>query len=145
MHGPRPAAPGQEERLLDGAGEVVAVFHQEVVLGGGAGDPDIVGFLERIVPDEVGRHLASEGDERDRVHERVLERGHQVGGGGPGRHQADADPAGGAGVALGRVPGGRLLADEDMADSLEVVEHIVDRQHRAARQTEKEVHAFLLQ
>ena len=133
VHRPRAAAPGEEERFLDGAGEVVAVLHQEVVLGGGAGDSDIVGFLEGVVPDEVRGHLAGEGDERDRVHERVLERGHQIGGGGPGGHQADADPAGGAGVSLGRVAGGRLLADQDMTDSLEVVQDVVNRQHCAAR------------
>ena len=82
---------------------------------------------------------------RDRVHQRVLERGHQVGGGGPGGDEADADLAGRPRVALRRMPGGGLLAHQDVADALEVVQGVVDRQHRAARQTEDEIHPFPLQ
>src|SRR5581483_4020488 len=39
-------------------------------------------------------------------------------------------------VAFRRVPGGGLLAHQDVAETLEVVQGVVDRQHRAARQTE---------
>ena len=52
---------------------------------------------------------------------------------------------GGPRVALGGVAGGRLLADQDVAQALEVVEHVVDRQHGAAGQAEDEVDAFALQ
>ena len=133
------------ERLLDDPGEVLAVLDQEVVLGRGARDADVVGLLEGVVADQVRRHLAREGDDRDRVHERVLQRRHEVGRRRTRGDQADAGPAGRPGVALGRVPGGRLLADEDVAYALEVVQDVVDRQHGPAGQAEDEVHAFALQ
>ena len=48
-------------------------------------------------------------------------------------------------VALGRVAGRRLLADQDVAQPLEVVQRVVDRQHGAAGQAEDDVDAFPLQ
>ena len=47
------------------------------------GDPDVVRLLEGVVADEVRGHLPGEGDDRDGVHHRVLQRGHQIRGGGP--------------------------------------------------------------
>ena len=43
-----------------------------------------------------------------------------------------------------RVAGGGLLTYQDVAQPLEVVQGVVDRQDRAARQTEDEIHAFPL-
>src|SRR5207247_5131240 len=54
-------------------------------------------------------------------------------------------PARGAGVALCRVPGGRFLADQDVANPFEVVQDVVDRQHGAAGKAEDDVHALTLQ
>ena len=65
--------------------------------------------------------------------------------GRPRGDEAHADPAGRARVALGRVAGGRLLADQDVAQPLEVVQRVVDRQDRAAGQAEDEIDAFPLQ
>src|SRR5262249_37054338 len=41
--------------------------------------------------------------------------------------------------------GGRLLADQDVAQPLEVVQRVVDRQHGAAGQAEDDLHALALQ
>jgi hypothetical protein len=67
------------KRLLDDRRQVLAVLDQEVVLGRGSRDADVVGFLERVVADQVRRHLAGERDQWDRIHEGVLQRGHQIG------------------------------------------------------------------
>ena len=135
VHVDRPRAPGggDVKRLLDDRGQVLAVLDQEVVLGGRASDADVVGLLERVVADRGGGHLPGEGHDRNRVHQGVLERGDQVGRGRPGGDEADADPAGCPRVPFRRVPGGGLLADQDVAQALEVVQGVVDRQDRAAR------------
>src|SRR5207253_8505730 len=86
-----------------------------------------------------------EGDDRDRVHRGVLERGDQVGGGRTRGDQADPDPARRAGVALGGVTRGGLLAHEDVPEPLEVVERVVDGEDGAAGQAEDQVDALPLQ
>src|SRR3972149_2823357 len=43
------------------------------------------------------------------------------------------------------VPARRFRADEDVAQPGEVVEGVVDREHRSARQAEEHVHALALQ
>src|SRR5207245_2346132 len=62
-----------------------------------------------------------------------------------GRPQAHAHLAGGARVALGGVAGSGLLADQHVAQALEVVQRIVDRQHGAAGKAEDEIHTLSLQ
>ena len=61
---------------------------------------------------------------------------------GPARAQADADPAAGAGVAVGRMGGALLVADEDVAQLRVVVPDVVERQDHAARVAEDDVHAL---
>ena len=145
MHGPGTAGDGDVKRLLDDGPEVLAVLDQEVVLGRRAGDPDVVRLLERVIADQVGRHLPGERDDGDRVHESVLERRDEIRGGGSGGDEADADLARRARVAFGGMAGRGLLPHENVANALKVVEDVVDRQHRPAGQAEDEVDAFLLQ
>src|SRR6202022_3954677 len=108
-------------------------------------DADVVRLLEGVIADQVRGHLSGEGDDGDRVHEGVLERRHQIGRRGSRGDQAPPPLAGGARVALGRVPGGRFLAYQDVTETLEVVQGVVDRQYRPPGQTEHDVHAFTLQ
>ena len=58
--------------------------------------------------------------------------GDRVGGAGAGGHEHDADLAGGAGIALGRMHRALLVAHEDVLHLVLVEERVVDRQHRAA-------------
>ena len=102
------------------------------MLGAGARDADRVAFLERVVADEVRRHLAGDADERDGIHQRVGEAGDRVGGAGAGGDEHDADLAGGARIAFGRVHGAAFLADEDVLDLVLLEQLVVDRQHGAA-------------
>ncbi len=75
------------------AGEIVDVLDQPVVLGAGARDADGVAFLEGVGADERGRNLAGDADERNGVHQRVLQRRHGIGRAGAGGDEHDADLA----------------------------------------------------
>ena len=133
------------ERLTNDRADVLAVLHEEVVLRAGPGDPDVVRLLERVVADARRRHLPRERDDGNRVHHRVLQRGHEVGRGRPRGHQTDTDLPRRARVAFGRMAGGGLLADEDVTQTFEVVENVVDRKDGAARQAEDRIHALALE
>src|SRR5207302_11395199 len=57
------------ERLVQHFGEIVDVAHQPVVLGARPGDANGVAFLERIVADQVRRHLTGDAHQRYRIHQ----------------------------------------------------------------------------
>ncbi len=126
------AVGGDIEGLVQDAGEIVHVLHQIIVLGAGPRDADRVAFLEGVVADEMGRHLAGEADHGDRIHQRVGEAGHRIGGAGAGGDQHHAALAGGAGIAFRRMGGALLVADEDVLDLLLLEDLVIDRQDRAA-------------
>jgi hypothetical protein len=127
------------------AGEVLGAANQVIVLGGRTRDPGGVGFLERVVADQMGRHLAGQADDRNAVHQRVHQPGHRIGGTGAGGNQYDADAAGAARIALGGMHGGLLVADQHMADGVLVEQRVVDRQHGAAGIAENDFDALILQ
>ena len=64
---------------------------------------------------------------------------------GPGRRHADADLAGGLRVTLCGVPCALLVADEDVPDLRGVVQRVVRRQDRPARDAEYDVGADLFE
>ena len=64
---------------------------------------------------------------------------------GPARAHADADLAGGAGVAVGRVGAALLVTDEDVAQLGVVAEDVVQGQDHAARVAEEHVDALVEQ
>ena len=68
----------------------------------------------------------------------------EVGGAGAGGGAADADLAGGAGVAFGGEGGILLVADEDVADVV-VVEGVVEGERDAAGVAEDAVDALACQ
>jgi len=80
QHGAGPAAAGHVKGFVQGLGQLGDVFHQVVMLGAGAGDAGRVGFLEGVVADQMRRNLACDADQRDRIHLRVEQAGHRVGG-----------------------------------------------------------------
>jgi hypothetical protein len=130
---------------VDDRRQLVDVLDQPVVLGAGARDTDRIGFLERVRADQRGRNLASQADERDRIHQGVLQRRHGIGGAGTRRDQHDADLAGGAGIAFGRVAGALLVADEDVLDVILLEDLVIDRQHRATGIAEEVLDAIVLE
>ena len=143
--GPGPAVRGDVERLVQDARQVLDPAHEIIVLGAIAGDAGRVAFLERVRADQMGRHLAGDADERDRIHQRVGEAGDRVGRAGAGGDEQHADLAGRARVAFGGVRGALLVAHQDVADLVLAEERVVDRQHRAAGIAEHVLDALVLQ
>ena len=132
-----PAAGGNMERLVQRARQVSDVLDQVIVFRARPGDADRVAFLERIVADEMGRHLPGDDDERDRIAQGVGEPGHRVGGARPRGDDHRADPAGRARIAFGGMHGALLVPHQDVLHLVLVEERVVDRQHRATGIAEK--------
>ena len=144
-HWPGASAGGDVERLGDDAGDVVAVAHQEVVLGDRHRDAGDVGFLERVRADQGPADLAGDRHHRDRIHVGVGQRRHQVGGPGTRGRHTDPDPAGGVGVPAGSVTTALLVAHQHVTQLVGVEQRVVDRQHRAAGDAEDDVDIELLE
>ena len=139
-HRARTPAGGDGEGLVEDARQVGDIAHEVVVLGASPGDTGRVGLLEGVVADEVGRHLARETDQGNRVHQGIGEAGDRVGRPRPGGDEHAADLAGAPRIALGGMDGGLLVAHQDVAQAVEAVEHVVDRQHRPAGVAEYMLH-----
>ena len=75
---------------------------------------------------------------------RVGDAGDQVGGARARGGDADADPAGGARVAVGGEGRALLVADQDVPQRA-TDQRVVDRHDRAAGVAEDEVHALVLE
>ncbi len=142
VDGAGPPGAGDVEGLGQDAGEVVRVADEVVVLGHRQGDAGDVDLLEGVLAEQRGGHVAGDGDHRDRVELGGGDPGDQVGGGRARGAQADADLAGGAGVAVGGVGGALLVADEDVAEVGMVAQDVVERQDHAARVAEEDVDAL---
>ncbi len=141
----RARAPGTRdvERLVQDARKLVHVLDEIIVLGAGPRDADRVAFLEGIVADQVRRHLPGDADDRNRIHQRVGQSGDGVGRAGARCDQHDADFAGRARIALCRVHGALLVADEDVLDAVLLVQLVIDRQHGTPRITEDVLDALI--
>ncbi len=131
-HGAGPPVHGNVEGLVQDAGKIVDVLDQIIVLGAGPRDAHRVAFLESVVADQMGRNLAGNAHHGDRIHQRVGEPGHRIGGAGAGGDENHAAFAGRAGIALRRVGCPLLVADQNVLHLLLLEDLVVDRQHRAA-------------
>ena len=144
VHVDRAGAAGARD--VEGLGEdsrqLVGVAHQVVVLGHRQRDAGDVDLLEGVLADERGGHVAGDGHDRDGVELRGGQAGDQVRGAGTGGAHADPDPAGRAGVAIGRVGRALLVADEDVAELRVVAEDVVERQDHATGIAEQDVRAL---
>ena len=137
-----PAGAGDVERLLDDPGDVAGVLHQVMVLGDRPADLDHRRFLERVGADDVGRDLAGDRDDRQRVHLGVGQAGDEVQGPGAGGGHHDAGLAGDAGVALGGEDPPLLVAGQDRPDLVAVAgQRLVHRHARPARVGEDDLDA----
>ena len=95
-----------------------------------------VSFLESIGADGRTRDLAGDRHHGHRVHMSIGDGRDEIGRAGAARGHAYADPACRCGVALGGVPGGLLVAHEDVADLGGVHEGVVCREDGATRNAE---------
>ena len=120
-------------------------FTSQLCLVQGLRDADRVAFLEGVGADQRRRHLAGQADERDRIHQRVLQRRHRVGRARSRGHQHDARLAGRARIAFGGMAGALLVADEDVLDVVLLEQLVIDRKDRAARIAEQVQDAVVLQ
>ncbi len=117
---------------------------QEVVLGHRHREARHVRLLEGVVADHGGGHLSRDRDDRDRVHLRVRQGGHEVAS--PRARGGDAHPdlARGPGVSLGRVPRPLLVAAQHVADP-GIDQRVVGGQDRSAGDPEDGVDALQLE
>ena len=92
--------------------------------------------------DERRVDLSREGDDGYRIHVRVGDARHEVGGAGAGGGHADPRLPGHAGVAVSRVGRGLLVADEDMPYLRVLRQRIVERQQHPAGEAEHDVHSL---
>ena len=141
--GPRPSRARDVERLVHDGRELVHVLDQIIVLRAGPRDADRVAFLERVVADEVSRHLSRDAHDRNGIHQRVGQAGDGIGRAGTRGHQHHADLAGGAGIAFGRMDGALLMTNQDVLDPVLLKQRIVNRQHGAARIAEDMLDALV--
>ncbi len=143
-HRPGPARAGEVEGFLEDPGQVGDRLDEVVVLGAGARDADDVHFLESVVADEMGRHLAGEHDDGDGVGVGRGDPGHRVGGPGPGGDQAHPHFAARPGIAVGGVHRALLMPDQYVTDvgSRKLVVNVDDG---PSGKTEKSVHVLVFQ
>ena len=144
-HRPRPAGGRDMESLMDDARQVVDVLHQPVVFCAGPRDADRVAFLESVGTDQRGRHLPGQADQRDRIHQRVLQRRHRIGGARPRGHQHDAGLTRRARIALGGMSRPLLVADENVLHRVLLEKLVINRQDRAAGIAEQMLDAIVLE
>ena len=124
---------------------VVAGANQEVVLGDRHGDAGDVGLLEGVRADQRTADLPCHGDHRDRVHLRVGQWRHQVGGTGTRSRHAHPDLARRVRVATGGVAGALLVADQHVAQLFRVEQRVVDGEHGTAGNPEDDLDVEFLQ
>ena len=124
---------GNAEGLPHGVGQLFHMAHHEVVLGDGHGDAGDIHFLEAVLADQIGAHVAGKGHHGNAVHVRSGDAGDQVGGTRAAGGQHHAGAAGGAGVAVRRVGGALLVGGHNVGDLiLCLVQFIVQIQDRTA-------------
>ncbi len=89
------------------------------------------------------RHLPSDADNRNGVHQRIGETSDGIRSARPRCHQHDANLPRRARIPFGRMHGTALLAHQDMLHGLLLKHLVVNRQHRAARIPEHMLNALI--
>src|SRR5439155_14470877 len=133
------------EGRLENVRQVLHVLNEPRMLGDRDRDAGDVALLERVRTDEERANLAGDAHERRRIHPGIGYRRDEVRRAGTrGRHR-NADPAGGARVALGHVAGALLVPRENVPHGGAARHRVVERQDGAARQPEHHVDALGLE
>ena len=131
------------KRLVQRARQIVDGFDEIIVFRARPRDADGVAFLERVVADEMRRHLPGDDDERDGIAQRVGQAGDGIGGAGPGRDQHGADLAGRARITLGGMHRALFVPHQDVPHLVLLEQRVVDRQHGAAGIAENVLDALI--
>ena len=131
------------KRLVQHARQVVDVLDQIIVFRARPRDADRVAFLERVVADQMRRHLPGDDDERDGIAQRIGQSGDGIGRAGPRRDQHGADLAGRARIAFGGMHRALFVAHQNVLHHVLLKQRVVDRQHRAAGIAEQVLDALI--
>ena len=75
------------------------------------------------------RHLTRHTDQRDRIHQRIAQRGDGIGSAGAGGHHQHADLTGRARIALRRMARALLVAHQNMTQFILLKQGVIHRQH----------------
>ncbi len=100
------------KRLVQDAREIVDVLDEHVVLRARPRDADRIALLERVVADQMRRHLPRDAHERDGIHQCVRKARHGIGRTRTRRHETNADLAGRARIAFGGMQRPAFLAGQ---------------------------------
>ena len=111
----------------------------------GTRDADVVGFLEGIIADQVGRHLPGEHNQWNRIHVCRCNTGNGIGCTRPGCDDDDTRLAVGTRITIRRMRGRLFMPDQDMLHLVLRIEGIIDVQYRTTRVAEQVFDAFVLQ
>ena len=103
---------------MHGARKTFRIFHQIVMLGARAGNAGGVGFLKRIIADQMGRHLTGQADNWNRVHQRIGKARYGIGCPRSAGYKHNADLTGRAGVTFSSVDSSLFMAHENVTDSV---------------------------
>src|SRR5690606_1672445 len=114
----------------DGLGDVLLTLDHVVVIHDGAGNTDHVGFLKGVVTDPVLGYLTGDHHQGDGIHVGGGNAGDGIGGTGPRGDQHRPHLAGDAGIGIGGVDRGLLVAHQDMVHLVLPENGIVDMQRR---------------
>ena len=91
----------------------------------------------------MGRHLAGQANDRNRVHQRVGETGHGIRGARPRCDQHNPDLAGGTGVPFGGVDRSLLVPHQNVADVILLENRIVNREYGPAWISEYDLYTLI--
>ena len=116
QHRPLASAARNEESLFDGARNVFRACDKIVVLGNGQCHAGHIRFLKRIRADGLAAHLASDANNRHRVHHGRGNARNHVCGARPGGGNRHAHFAGSARVAVSHVRSTLFMAHQHMVD-----------------------------
>ena len=140
------AGPGDGKGVSDGLCQVIDILDDPAVLGHGHGDAVDVDLLEGILAQQGQGHVAGDGHHGHTVHIGGRDAGHEIGRTGAAGRHADADFAGGPGIAVRRVGSTLFVGGQIVMDLVAVfIKRVIYVQDGTAGITENGIHALLQQ
>ena len=122
-----------------GVGDLLDPFHHAAEHGAK------IDLLQRFAAARATRHLAHQDDERCRILHRDMDAGAGIGGARAAGDQAEAGLAGELAIGLGHHRGAALLAADDEANRIGVVQRVEKRQIALARHAKRSIGAVQLE